>query len=136
MHGDHQDANLRMPPLDLLGSADPVRVRHAHVHQDYVGVQPGAERERLLPTSRLTNHLKIGLVDQHIPQTVSSELVVIDYGKPHRLTLCPRQCSGLHNRHPPYRWCWRARPYPTVYPEPRSDRIVQMSDFLASARET
>ena len=124
----HEDARAR-PALDELPCRlDAVEVRHAHVHEDDVGVELARELERLHAVGRFAHELEVGpLLEHHAEAAAHERLVVDDENAGHSGNLAatrkPPVFSGPVSSEPPNavtrsRIPMRPRPEPPPFPVP------------------
>ena len=91
--GQRDDAEGRMQLFQPPGGLDPVHVRHAHVHQDDVGIDHRHELQGLGAGTGLAHHVEVAGLEQG-EQRLPEPGVVVHHDDPHPTAGGRRRLSG------------------------------------------
>jgi hypothetical protein len=75
--GQHENPRRIVRSDDLPGRLDPIKVRHANIHEDDIGPQLGREAHRFRPVVGFTDNLEVGSRLNDQAESVADERLVV-----------------------------------------------------------
>src|SRR5512139_590639 len=121
MHGESDHPQPRLVREHLTGCLDSIEIRHAHVHDDHVGLLLLGELQRASPVFRLTHDFHALLLFQQRAQTIAHDLVIVSKKNPYRhFSLPSRVTSGCDS--PSSRPPWAARDTSSIKAQRQGER--------------